>query len=169
MNKVIIRPVFLSDAEKITEWLNQLVHETPEIVEHVSKTTVEQQKQAISNSVWDIRENKAISFVALQDNKIVAKIDIKKRPREIDNHVGEAIFGVLDGYDEAGIALIDEACKKAKDIGVENVVYYMLDSNQRFLQLFKESGFEEVGRMYNFYKRDKEYFHRVIMQKFLNE
>ncbi|OGY18017.1 MAG: hypothetical protein A2784_00900 [Candidatus Chisholmbacteria bacterium RIFCSPHIGHO2_01_FULL_48_12] len=159
-----IKPLSLVHAQALTKWFNLFVDQDLGIVEnfHVS---VQSEIEYISQYSSDIGNGKPLSYVILHNREIVGKSDIRPLPRDIDKHVVELGFGLLDGHTKAGEQLLTFMMEEVKRRGFEIALYFILGRNRHFRNLFKNVGFQEVGRISKFYKRNGVYDDRIILER----
>lgn len=161
-----ISSVAVEDAQNMMEWFNTFVEQDLGVVED-TKVTLEQEKSYLKSCVEQLNNNKLLSIVGRFDQKIVGKVDVRRLPRHVDNHVGEVSFGILREYAQEGVNLIDYISLRAKESNYSVLVYYILDCNQLFIDIFEKAGFRKAGVIRNFYKTPKGQFDRVIFDKIL--
>lgn len=158
--------ISINDAKALTEWFNKLVEEKSGIVESYS-VTVDQEKAYIKSLSKDIYDGKLLCLLSYVNGKIVARIDIKKMPRSVDEHMAEVSFGVLKENESYGIELIGYSQNIAKTMGICGLMYYILETNTYFSRIFQISGFTKIGVVPNFYKIEDSFINRVIYFKWV--
>lgn len=163
MNKITVKTIDKSDIKATSGWFNKLIDEKPWIVEN-SRVDPEN-NPFLEEQIKSAKDRKSIALIMKSDDKVVAKIDIKPLSREVDKHVGEVSFGVLKGYDKESIDLVKEGCKRAKQLGLKVLIYYILDKNKRFISIIQKAGFRKACRIRRFYKKNQRYYDRVILEK----
>lgn len=157
-----IRKLMLADMEKVTLWFNRLVDEQPGIVEN-TKVEPLTANSFIKNQVALMEEGRLLCLVATCGTKIVAKVDVKPLERTVDRHIAELSFGVLREHRDAGIALLKEAVRQARDRGLKGLLYYVMSCNTLFQEIFEAVGFVKCGVIPRFYRVDDTYWDRVIL------
>lgn len=159
-----IEPLSLAHDQALTKWFNLFVDQDLGVVEnfHVS---VESEIEYLSKYSSNIVNGKPMSYVILHNGAIVGKSDIRPLIRYIDKHVVELGFGLLDGHTKAGEQLLTFMIEEVKSRSFELVLYFILGRNHYFRNIFTGVGFEEVGKISNFYKRNGTYDDRIILEK----
>lgn len=163
-NHYDIKPLSLDHAEALTKWFNVFVDQDLGVIEnfHVS---IQSEIDYISQYLSDVGEGEPLSYVVFHNKEIVGKSDIRPLTRYIDKHVVELGFGLLGQHAEAGEQLLRFMMKEVKRRGFEVVLYFILGRNRYFRDIFKNAGFQEVGRISKFYKRNGVYDDRIILER----
>jgi GNAT superfamily N-acetyltransferase len=88
-------------------------------------------------------------FFAVDGERVVGWIDIKRHPEEGICHRGRLGMGILRDYRGRGIGtqLMAAALEKAKKNGLMRVELTVYDFNATAVSLYRKSGFVEEGRM----------------------
>ena len=168
-NKIYkIEPLGINHSQVLAKWFNTFVDQDLGVVEnfHVS---VESEIKYIEDYLRNLQDNIATSYIVSYNGIIVGKTDIRPLSRYIDKHVTELGFGVLKEHPEAGKQLLQFISKIAKKRNFEIILYFILARNHYFRDLFKLTGFKKVGEIQKFYKTDKSYDNRVILEKILTQ
>lgn len=163
-NHYDIKPLSLDHAEALTKWFNVFVDQDLGVVEnfHVS---IQSEIDYISQYLSDVGEGEPLSYVIFHNKEIVGKSDIRPFTRYIDKHVVELGFGLLDQHAKAGEQILTFMIEELKRRGFEIALYFILGRNRYFRNIFKNVGFQEVGRISKFYKRNGVYNDRIILEK----
>ena len=142
--RIYLSPINIEDAEKYTEWLNDL-----EITINLSmphKTyTLEQEKEALKTLSQD-GYNYAI--VNREDNKLLGNcglmnVDLVNRIGEVGIFIGNKEFWNQGYGTEAMKLLLDYAFNLLNLNNIELKVYAF---NKRAYNCYKKCGFKEIGR-----------------------
>lgn len=160
-----ILPIRIEDAKLLSEWFNTFVDQDVGIVENYH-VTPDQESSYILSLLEKIDKKRIFSYI-LKDNesRIVGKIDLIPLQRYADKHIVEISFGILKENIDEGGKLLSYAQGLLKQLGYEQMIYYILSNNSLFINLFTSCGFSIVGRIKNFYKKNGNYFDRIILQK----
>jgi L-amino acid N-acyltransferase YncA len=161
--KFTIKVIEKEDIKATSEWFNKLVDEKPGIVENFKVDPKD--NPFLEEQVDLVKKGKMITLIMKVEGKVVSKIDVKPLPRNVDKHVGEVSFGALKGYDKESEELVKMAIEKVKSLGLKVLIYYIFDTNKRFISIMEKAGFKKVGKIDNFYKIDNKYIDRIIFQK----
>ncbi len=88
-------------------------------------------------------------FFAVEDERVVGWIDIKRHPEEGICHRGRLGMGIHCDYRGRGIGkrLMEAALAKAKQNGLIRVELTVYDSNAIAIALYRKCGFVDEGRM----------------------
>lgn len=148
----------------VTAWFNRLIDENVGIVERVKIDSND--NVFLDQQLENIRKGKLFSFILSDGGKIIGKVDLRPLSRECDKHVGEISFGLLKGYPEAGVDLLAKVESAARRNKIHALIYYILEKNSYFQEIFLRSGFSKIGSLPNFYRfSDGDSDHRVIFHK----
>ncbi len=164
--KYSIEPLDIKHADPLTNWFNTFVDQDLGVVENFH-VTVDSERSYIEDYLSTIKTGEPMSYIISHDEIIVGKVDIRPFSRYIDKHVVELGFGMLKDHPEAGKQLLQFIEEPLKKRNLEVVLYFILARNNYFRELFKLSGFKEVGKIDNFYKVDEGYDARIILEKIL--
>ncbi len=166
-----IRKIKTSDSELLLNFFKELVALDPERVERpgdVNKITEEAERKWIKQRL--IKEEKKDIFVLCglnDEGKIVIEGEVERLPRWIERHVAEIRFGVLPKYDDIAEELVKKLIEIAKENNIEILTYFHLDTQKTGIEIMKKLGFETMGSIKRYYKRDKEYIDRIYFVKYL--
>lgn len=162
----MIRQPNILDSEKLMIWFNKLIDEEWGIAEK-EKMTIENETKWLNERLKSVKKGESIFLIQEENNEIIACASLERLKRYIDKHVAELSFGVLKGYENKTNELMEQAIEKSKEKKIKVLIYYILACNERFIDIMKGAGFNEVGKISNFYLKNGKYIDRVIMQKVL--
>lgn len=157
-NKTItLREVKLDDAQELLDISKRYYVESQGIPyeEDEFKYTIEEFEGKIKES---LEAENSLIIVATDNGKLVGEIELASFPNKIMKHsCCIQTFGILSEYQGIGIGkqLFSKAIDWAnKNETIELLWLSVFSSNLQGINLYKKMGFEECGRMKNFFKRD---------------
>ena len=162
------RRIAVTDAEAFLAYFARLTRLDPERVERpedVAKLDVSMELSWIERRLDAERAGEMVVRCAEADGEIVALGELERLRRWIERHVAEIRFGVLPGHQEAARELVADLESRAREKGIEVLVYFHLATQTAGLAIMRSLGYEEIGRIPRFYKRDSEYVERVYLTK----
>lgn len=166
---MIIRKIQKDDAVNLLKYFNTLVNVDPERVERaedVAKITLDNEVKWIENQLSKEDNKEIFLLCGLDDNgDIVAEGEVEKLPRWIERHVAEIRFAVLPENNLVAETLIQELFEKAKNNGIEVLLYFHLETQKRGIEIMEKLGFEKMGVVEKYYKRNGDYIGRIYMVK----
>lgn len=144
--KCYLSPPSLEDAEKWTEWDNDLEVTIPMGEEAYTPYSVDKTREIISNIIK--KQSHIFSIVELKTDKSIGRCMLFA----IDQVDRRAMFGIAIGdkkYWSKGYGL--EATKLLLDYGfnllnLNNIMLGVYSFNQRAINCYKKVGFKEIGR-----------------------
>lgn len=165
-----IRQLEVKDAEKYLAYFKKLVELDPERVERpedVSKITLEKEEQFIQKILDKQKDGNAIALILENElGEIVAEAEIERKERWIEQHVAEIRFGVIPNYETEIEQLISNVIQNSKNIGIEVLIYFHLESQKTGISVIKKFNFLEAGKIKRYYKRSNgEYVNRLYFSK----
>lgn len=143
-----IKKIENKDCYDVSIYFNKLVMEKPGIAEDF--TVDPNNNPFIEKLVENCKNNKIIAYIARDESNVYAFGHLNHLDRKIDHHVGELHFGVLKNYDDWKVSIIKRILKEAKDLDFEVVTYYILSTNERFINIVKKAGLEKAGETYDY-------------------
>jgi hypothetical protein len=167
----MIRKIEIRDSEPLLNFFKELVVSDPERVERpedVGKITEEMEREWIKQKL--VKEDKKDIFILCglnDEEKMVIEGEVERLPRWIERHVAEIRFGLLPGYESIGEELVKKLIKTAEENRIEILIYFHLETQKTGLEIMKKLGFELMGTVKKYYKREAEYIDRVYLVKYL--
>lgn len=163
-----IREIKPSDSESFVEFYNKLASETDYLV--ISPEEISEKAEKAMEMIEKDNEYKKV-FIALEDDKIVGFIGIKRCHFAKLRHIAKLMIGVLDDYKKQGIGtkLLSFAENWAKERNVKRLEITVIEENDAGVEFFEEMDFEKEGTRENAVKIKGEYFDELFMAKELDE
>ena len=161
-----VRKPEIRDAEKLLHYFQELVEKDPERVERpedAKSLSVQDEKQWIKSLKQKEEQDEIYTLIAESDGNIVAEGEIERKPRWIERHVAEIRFGMLPGYEDETIEMLNKLMNKTK--GVEVLIYFHLETQKTGIKIMETLGFREAGRIENYYKKEGDYIDRIYYTK----
>jgi RimJ/RimL family protein N-acetyltransferase len=163
--KIEIRKIQENDWVGLRNLMNSLVKENAFILRDVPISKEEQIKN-LKKRIEDMKKKKRVDLVAIYNGKLVANIYIRRKKFK-EKHVGTLGVFVKKNYRNEGIgkALIKEALKHSKKIGIKLVVLGVFKVNKPAMILYKKLGFKKYGELPKALKHKGRYMNNVLMYK----
>ncbi len=164
---MLVREAKLSDVPGLNKLLNFIAGE--EIHLSVNKTkTLKERKIWFKKYLEKRKENRKIMFVCLENNQIIGSGSATRKQGK-RNHVWEIGYQVKKEHREKGIGstLLSELLKNLKIKSAEQIVTWVLETNNNSTNLLKKFGFEETGRIKRGVKINRDYCDYLLFQRSL--
>ena len=165
--KCFLSPINLNDAEKYTEWLNDL-----EVTYNLGPLyggilNVEREQEILK----DLSQKHNYGIVDMETNKLIGncgflEIDNLNQTAEIGIFIGNKNFW-NNGYGtEAMILLMDYGYKA---LNLHNILLRVFSFNERAIKCYENIGFNIIGTRRESLKRGKNVFDTIYMDMLYNE
>ena len=107
----------------------------------------------------------AAVFVAETSKGIVGRLSIARDSHPASHHVADLGLMVAQGMRRRGIgtALIEEAAKWARDVGVRKLELHVFPHNEPAIALYEKLGFVREGYRRAHYRRGEGYVDAILM------
>ena len=165
--KCYLSPIDLNDAEKYTEWLNDL-----EVTANLGPLyggiiSVESEKDILK----DLSQKHNYAIIDIKTNKLIGNCGFL----EIDNLNQTAEIGILignkkiwdKGYGtEAMVLLMDYGFKA---LNLHNILLKVFSFNERAIKCYEKVGFKIIGKRREALKRGDKIFDTIYMDILYNE
>ena len=117
---------------------------------------------------WD---DEAAFVVALADGEVVGQLSVEREEHPLVRHVATLGMAVLPGWRGRGVgtALLAEAFRWAREVGVEKLSLSVFPHNRAALALYRRFGFVEEGRLRRHSKKSYGYEDEIVMAAFLDQ
>lgn len=159
---VYLRPFQKSDSETLQKWMND--QEVTQFLMRVFPITAREEDEWIENQGKDSK-NLALAIVTVEDNKLIGSIGLHQIDLINRNAVTGTVIGEKEywgkGYGtEAKMLLLDLAFN-ALDLVI--ILSKVLAFNGRSLAYGKKCGYEEVGRIPGWIRKNGERHDEVLL------
>jgi N-acetylglutamate synthase-like GNAT family acetyltransferase len=164
----MIRKLEQSDASGLLKFFIKLVTADPERVERledVQSFTVPDEERWIASRLEGEKESQIFARVIEESGEIVGEGEVERLKRWIERHVAEIRFGVLPEHASRALELVQELEGVAKAAGIEVLYYFHLSTQAKGLEVMRQAGFKDAGKIEAFYKRQGQYIDRVYLAK----
>lgn len=163
-----IREMQTSDSKQFAEFYEKLANECeylPIAPEEVSEKT-----EKIVKHIEKENKLKKV-FIALENDKIVGFIGIKRVHFARLRHVAKLMIGVLDDYKKQGIGtkLMEYVENWAKENEIKRLELTVVEDNDPAVEFFEEMDFEKEGTREKAIKIKGEYLDEIFMAKAIDE
>lgn len=159
------------DLEKLLEFINKLSAEETFIRYQGEVITLEQEKEYLDKLLKDIDGNKTVELLLFIGDKLAGNAGVVLKTLN-QNHVGLFGISLLKEFRGMGLGklfmekVIEEA--KNKLPGLKTIELSCFVNNEAAINLYKQFGFAEFGRLPEGLKRKGQYFEQVFMFKKVN-
>jgi RimJ/RimL family protein N-acetyltransferase len=111
------------------------------------------------------RYRDAAVFVAEVEEGIVGRLSLGRDPHPASRHVADLGLMVAASHRRLGIgrALLDQAVKWAKEVGVRKLELHVFPHNEAAIALYESAGFEREGYRKSHYRRGSGYVDAILM------
>lgn len=166
---LIIRPAEPEDAPELLTYFRQVVRET----DFLLITVPESEVLTIADEVAFIRSlannTKHLHLLAVAGGKIVGAITVKQPDMRKEAHLGQLGIAILHEYWNMGIGrrLVTAALRWAEQHReMEIIQLSVFANNERAIQLYRNFGFMEYGRLLQGFRQpDGTYGDTILMSK----
>jgi putative acetyltransferase len=109
------------------------------------------------------------SLVAVAEDRVVGQLDVEREPHPVSRHVASLGMLVVPGWRGRGVgaALLAEAFRWAREVGVEKLSLTVYPGNRAALALYRRFGFVEEGRLRRHSKKRYGYEDEIVMGAFV--
>jgi len=117
---------------------------------------------------WTDRE---AQILALDHDRVVGHIYVQRESHPVTRHVATIGLAVAKDHRGRGIgaALMSEAIRWSRSVGVEKIVLSVYPHNEAAIALYRSFGFVEEGRLTRHSRRSTGYEDEVLMSVWLGE
>ncbi len=117
---------------------------------------------------WTDRE---AQVVALDGGRVVGHVYIQREPHPVTRHVATLGIAVSADRREVGIgrALMAEAFRWARSVGVEKIMLSVYPHNHAAMALYRRFGFVEEGRLVGHSRKSTGYEDEILMSAWVEE
>ena len=148
--KLVLRNAEEDEAEMLLKYLKQVYAETPFLIQEPDEITF-----TIDDEKKYIKENNDsdsdLLLIGMLDGKHVGNCSLMgNHARRLKHRTSLGIVLYLE-YTGLGIGriMIEEACKIAKENGIEQVELEVATNNRNAISLYEKLGFEKIGTLPN--------------------
>ena len=162
---VVLRPARPGDVDSFLRHLQSVADERRFIRTEQVGATRRLWKRRFRRS----RTDRGLSLVALAGDEVVGSLGIQREPGRASEHVASLGMSVTREWRSRGIgtALMAEAMRWARSVGVEKVSLTVYPSNIRAIAMYRRFGFVDEGRLSGQSRKSYGYDDEVIMSKWL--
>jgi RimJ/RimL family protein N-acetyltransferase len=113
------------------------------------------------------RHRHAAVFVAVTNGTIIGRLSIARDPHPASEHVADLGLMVAHDYRRlgAGTALMEEAERWARGVGVRKLELHVFPHNEAAIALYEGLGYEREGFRHGHYRRGSEFVDAILMAK----
>jgi diaminopimelate decarboxylase len=160
-DRVEIRPATPRDAASFLDLYRAVAAEGGSIRTERVTGGVRRYRRRLRNA-WTDRE---ANLVAIADGKVIGSLGIARDEHLVTRHVATLGMFVADGWRGAGVgtALLSEALRWARSVGVEKVELTVYPDNAPARNLYRRFGFVEEGTLVRHSKKAYGYEDEVLM------
>jgi RimJ/RimL family protein N-acetyltransferase len=163
-----IREMQTTDSKQFVEFYEKLANECEYLP--IAPEEVDEKTEKILKHIEKENKLKRV-FIAVENDKIVGFIGIKRIHFARLRHVAKLIIGVLDDYKRQGIGtkLMEFVEKWAKENEIRKLELTVVEDNDPAVEFFEEMDFEKEGTREKAVKIKGEYLDEIFMAKYLDE
>jgi GNAT superfamily N-acetyltransferase len=163
----LIRPCRASDARSFLEMWDQVVAEGRFVRPDTVQTSASYWRKRFRDS-WST-EN--ASLVAVQGSRVIGHLDVAREEGPVTRHIASIGMAVARDRRRQGVgsALMTEAIRWARSVGVEKLALSVYPHNGPARALYVKFGFVEEGCLTGHSKKAAGYFDEIVMGLWLFE
>lgn len=153
------------DVDEMLSFINGLVEEKAMIMMN-EKQTRDQEIDWIGKLLSGVERDKMIAVVAEVEGRFAGSCEITPK-RGYSSHLGSLGISLVAEFRDLGIgqAMMREAEKQVKRLGVEVVDLEVFEGNERAIHTYEKLGYKVTGRIPEALKYWGEYVDALIMTK----
>lgn len=166
---ITIRPPHKSEAAALLALKLSYIEESGTIPMYLEEYTNNEEGERYLIQRYANQEN-GILLVAEHEGELVGNIDLTGHERRKMQHTGMIGMGLHKDWRGQGIGafLLEAALEWAKTLSPLRVIWLeVYATNIAGQKLYHKMGFEEVGRVKNFFYQEDTYIDKVVMVKYL--
>jgi len=164
---VLVRPARPGDVGSFLEHLQSVADE---------RRFIRTEQVGGSRRLWKHRfrrslTDRTLSLVAVDGTKVIGSLGIQREAGRASEHVASLGMSVSKEWRGRGVgtALMAEALRWARNVGVQKVSLTVYPSNTRAIALYRRFGFVDEGRLSGQSRKSYGYEDEVIMSRWLVE
>ena len=167
--EMTIRSAEKKDAQQLIDYLQTVRGESDNLLAGANDSliSIEQEEVFIENF---IKAKTSVFLIGLVDDIIVCSGSLSGNTRERNSHHGTVAMSVLKEYWGVGVgtALMNALVDFAKNTGKLEILHLGVKAdNERGINLYKKTGFEEIGRFPKYFKISGKYYDEILMNLYL--
>jgi RimJ/RimL family protein N-acetyltransferase len=164
---VEIRPAHPRDAEQFLEVLREVAAER----RYIATEEVRWRPRELRKRFRRPWTEQAATLVAVADGRVVGSLGIRREDWRNNRHIATFGMSIIEDWRGRGVgsALLAEALRWARGVGVEKVSLTVYPHNTRAVALYRKFGFVDEGRLSGQSKKSYGYDDEVIMSRWLIE
>lgn len=159
------------DAETMLDYVRKTAEETHFLIRYPEEISddLEREKKIINDN---LESEDSVWFTVFDGEKAVGNCSISRHRNHIKlRHRCDFAIAIEKDYCGLGLGtiLMEKACKKASEMGFEQIELGVYADNDKGIALYRKMGFEEMGRNIKAFKlKDGSYIDEINMIKFLS-
>jgi RimJ/RimL family protein N-acetyltransferase len=162
---VRVRQAHPSDARSFVEMWREVVAEQRYVRSEEARRPARFYRRRFRQS-WTDRD---AQIVAVEGSRIVGHVSVQRESHPVARHV--ATLGIAVAADRrgggVGSALLAEALRWAREVGVEKIVLSVYPHNTAAIALYRKFGFIEEGRLVRQSRKSYGYEDEILMARWL--
>lgn len=164
---IVLRPARPRDARSFLVFWRAVVAEERYVRSEVVSMPVSVYRRRFRGS-WTERQ---AQVVALDGDRVVGHVHVQREGHPVTRHV--ATLGIAVAADRRrrgiGAALMSEAFRWARSVGVEKIMLSVYPHNRAAIALYRRSGFVEEGRLVGHSRKSSGYEDEILMSAWIGE
>jgi putative acetyltransferase len=158
----VVRPARRSDAASFVELWKTVVAERRFIRTERVDRSVRYYRRHFLRRTW---EDDQATLVAMDGRRVVGHLHVAREESPVTRHVASLGMTVAPDWRGKGVgsALMTEAIRWARQVGVEKLALSVYPDNDRAQALYAKFGFQEEGRLTGHSKKSVGYLDEIVM------
>jgi L-phenylalanine/L-methionine N-acetyltransferase len=163
----VVRPARGRDARSFLEMWRTVVDEKRYVRSETVGRSVRYYRRHYFRRSWT---NEQASLVAVHGERVIGHLNVAREEGPMTGHVASLGMAVAPDWRGKGVgsALLAEAIRWAKEMGVEKLALSVYPHNEAALALYRRYGFREEGRLTGHSKKSIGYLDEIVMGLWVN-
>jgi ribosomal protein S18 acetylase RimI-like enzyme len=163
----VVRPARPRDAGSFLEMWRAVVAEKQHVRSETVSRSVGYYRRHYFHRPWT---NEQVSIVAVEGARVIGHLNAAREDGPVTRHVASLGMAVARDWRGRGVgsALMAEAIRWAKEMGIEKLALSVYPHNEAGLALYRKFGFKEEGRLTGHSRKSIGYLDEIVMGLWLN-
>jgi putative acetyltransferase len=163
---LVVRPARPGDAEAFVELWKAVAAERRFIRTERVDRSVRYYRRRFFRRTWG---DDQATLVAVHGDQVVGHLHVAREDSPVTRHVASLGMTVASDWRGKGVgsALMAEAIRWARSVGVEKLALSVYPDNEAALALYRKFGFQEEGRLTGHSKKSIGYRDEIVMGRWL--
>jgi len=158
----VVRPALPKDAASFLDMWREVVAERRFVRSDSVRRSARYYRRRYFRRSWTAER---VSLVAVSGGRVVGHLTADREEGSVTRHVASLGMAVARDWRRRGIgsALLNEAIRWARALGIEKLALSVYPGNEAALGLYRRFGFREEGRLSGHSKKSIGYMDEIVM------